>query len=94
MWTGRRIKTCQDATDAERTYSSFLCVFLLGLGDEFGYVFDWGIIVIIETIALTLDSRLIRQDTAIGCQPRVSHIDMIVELNYLLDCFPILQLCH
>ena len=45
--------------DAERPHSSFLSVLLLGLSHEFGYVFNWRTIVVIEAVALAFDAGLV-----------------------------------
>lgn len=86
------VETGNEGTDAEGTNTSFLGVFLFGLSDMFGDVLDGRAVVIVKSVALALDTGLVCQDTSVSCQARVSHMDVVVELDDLLDCATFLQL--
>jgi hypothetical protein len=85
------IKSCDKATDAERSDTTLLGILLFCFGDEFGDVFDRGTVVVVEAVALALDSCFVGQDSSVGCESGVSHVNVIVELHNLFDGSALLQ---
>ena len=86
------IKSRDETTNAKGTNSSLLCEFLLGLGDILGHIFDWWAVIVVEPVALALDSGLVGKDPTIGSQAGICHVHMIVKLDYLFNCPSLLQL--
>ena len=91
MWLGI-VKSCNKTTDSVRPHSALLCKFLLGLSDVFGNVFHGRTVVVVQPVTLALDSCLVGQDSSVGCESRICHMDVVVQLHYFLDCFALLQL--
>ena len=84
------VKSCNKTTDSIRSHSTPLCKFLLGLSNIFGNVFHRRTVIVVQSVTLALDSCFICQDSSIGGKSRISHMDVIVQLHYFLDCFALL----
>jgi hypothetical protein len=91
---GGRVEASQQAADAEGTHSALLRVLLLRFSDELGNVLDRRTVVVVEAVALALDSRLVCEDSSVGSEAGVGHVDVVIELHDLLDGFAVLQLGH
>ena len=92
MWACGGVKTCEEAADAKGTNSSLLCVLLLGLSDEPRDVFHRWVVIVVESVALALDPCLIGQDPSVSSEAGIGHMDVTINLQYLLDGLAVLQL--
>ena len=88
------IETSNETTDTKRSDSTFLSEFLFSFCDILRHVFYWRTVIVVQTVTLTLNTSLVGQDPSVSSQPRVSHVDMIIELDYFFDSFAFLKLCH
>ena len=79
------IKASNESTDTEWSDTSFLSILLFCFGNMLGNIFDWWIIIIIQSVRLTFDSGFIGEDSTIGCKTRKCQMNMLVELNDLLN---------
>ena len=86
------VESGKKAADSERSDSSLLSVLLFGFGNELGDILDRGAVVVVEAVALALDSCLVGQDSSVGCETRVGHVDVVVELDDLLYGSALLEL--
>lgn len=94
VWSSWVVEACEKAADSKRTHSSLLSIFLLGLSDIFGDVFDWRTVIVIQSVALALHPCLIGQNSSIGSKTGVCHVDAIIQLHDLLDCLSVLKFSH
>ena len=79
------VKACNQSTDAERSDTTLLSVLLLCLCDVLWDVFDWWVIVVVQSVRLALDSCLVGEDSSVGCETWKGHVNMLVELDDFLN---------
>ena len=87
------VKASYQSSNTEWTNTSSLCVLLLGLGNEFGQVFDWRIIIVVKTVRLSLDSCFVGQNSSVSCQPWICHKYVLIKLNDFFDSSSFLKFC-
>lgn len=91
MWLSVVIKACDQGADAKWSNTTFLSILLLCLCNVLWDVFNWWIIVIVQSVWLTLYSCLVCQDSSISGKTWKGHVNMFIELNDLFDSSAFLQ---
>lgn len=79
------IKPSNQRTDTKGPDTTLLRILLFGLGNMLGDIFNWWVVIIVQSIRLALNPSLIGEDPTIGCETRKCHVNMFIELDDLLD---------
>ena len=64
--------------NSKRSDTALLGVFLFGLSDVLGDVFNWWVVVIVEAVGLALDSGFIGKNSAVGCETWKCHVNILI----------------
>lgn len=79
-------------TQAERSGASLLSVLLDHLADVASHEFDRGLVFVIKSVRLSLDSGVVHENSSVRVQSRKSSANVLVNLVDLLDGTRVLEL--
>lgn len=89
---GTVLVATQQSGDSERSYSSLLCILLLGFSHETGYVLNSRSVFVVKTERLALKTSLINQNTGISLQACESKHQVFVNTLDFTDSAGVLKL--
>jgi hypothetical protein len=86
------LETSKEARDAEGANTTLLGVFLLGLGNETGHIFDGGLIFVAKTVGLAFDTGLVNQNSGVSLESRECYHEVLVNLLDFANSSGVLEL--
>ena len=85
------LEPTQEAADTERSGTTFLSVFLLGLSNKSCYIFNRRLILILESEGLAFNSCHIDQHSGISLESSESEHQVLIDSQDLANCSWVLQ---
>ena len=85
------IESSNKGWNTKWSHTTSLGELLFSFSNMFSNVLDWWVVIIIESVTLTLHSRFISKDSSISSQSWIGHMYVLVNLNNFLDSPTFLQ---